>query len=676
MALLKWWQGDGVGGGGVDGVDERFSSLLNIKGFGVGGLRKLVSSFGGPEKLIECLEKGDVAAISSAHRISERRAVDLILAYRGESSGTILRTEGSREIHTAIREILRSYMRTSTARNRVSLLLPCGEMKDREKQSQENFQTKSLLEGVKREDIERDLSTIGKEIPARKSSVVSNYVLVPESDNALKSIQRHGLDRKCMVLSPDDLGSGFEGEVVLVYDMREIEERDLPVTAFVHMNSAPEMIVPEIVLERYERRIEQFRALSRLERAFCVEGCSEEAVRMLTELMSVARRISGPVEVRERVEEIRIDLERELKERVEALTLSGSDALSLLSSDEPPALREIYRDISRKAMDTVREGFGRKMDLFEMGYPLTTNEQALERMIKDIEDQESSERFSMKQELASGISALEKKLEEEISWALDLDYRFGMGCFVSDHELNPFKLVEGWFGIHGACHLMIRSDDEKQLIDYHLGDVPPYASAMFPFRESSSSRTALLTGANSGGKTTLLETIAQVMIMARMGLPVPAEKSFLPDISDIFLYKPRRKLDAGGLEGFLAELLPMVLEVDQGSMVLADELEAMTELEAASRVIGTFVDEVQKRDAYSVIVTHMAAEIMRFVNCRVDGIEARGLDDNYELIVDRTPLIGKHARSTPELILKKLEARSEGPEKEIYTRILRTFDDV
>ncbi len=118
----------------------------------------------------------------------------------------------------------------------------------------------------------------------------------------------------------------------------------------------------------------------------------------------------------------------------------------------------------------------------------------------------------------------------------------------------------------------------------------------------------------------------------------------------------------------------MVLEVDKGSMVLADELEAMTELEAASRVIGVFVDELGNREAYSVVVTHMAAEIMRFVDCRVDGIEARGLDEGHELIVDRSPVIGKHARSTPELILRKLQARSKGNEKEIYSRVLSHFD--
>ena len=123
-------------------------------------------------------------------------------------------------------------------------------------------------------------------------------------------------------------------------------------------------------------------------------------------------------------------------------------------------------------------------------------------------------------------------------------------------------------------------------------------------------------------------TIAQVVIMAMMGLPVPAERAFVPDISKLFIYKPKRRLDAGGLESFLKELLPLSMKVDEGSIVLADELEAMTELEAASRIIGVFLEELSGRGAYSVVVTHMADEIGKFTDCRVDGIEARGLDEN------------------------------------------------
>ena len=59
--------------------------------------------------------------------------------------------------------------------------------------------------------------------------------------------------------------------------------------------------------------------------------------------------------------------------------------------------------------------------------------------------------------------------------------------------------------------MALRKDDENtQTIDYKL---------------TNDENIALLTGANSGGKTTLLETLTQISIMAQMGLPVSASEA-------------------------------------------------------------------------------------------------------------------------------------------------------
>ena len=58
---------------------------------------------------------------------------------------------------------------------------------------------------------------------------------------------------------------------------------------------------------------------------------------------------------------------------------------------------------------------------------------------------------------------------------------------------------------------------------------------------------------------------------------------------------------------------------------------------------------------------------------RIDGIEAQGLDENMDLIVDRTPKRNHLARSTPELIVRRLASRSQGPTSEIFTNLLEGF---
>ena len=71
----------------------------------------------------------------------------------------------------------------------------------------------------------------------------------------------------------------------------------------------------------------------------------------------------------------------------------------------------------------------------------------------------------------------------------------------------------------------------------------------------------------------------------------------------------------------------------------------------------------------------MAREILKNTDVRVDGIEAQGLDDEYNFIVDRTPRMNYFAKSTPELILRWMYERSEGKLREIYGKMLDKFTD-
>ena len=56
------------------------------------------------------------------------------------------------------------------------------------------------------------------------------------------------------------------------------------------------------------------------------------------------------------------------------------------------------------------------------------------------------------------------------------------------------------------------------------------------------------------------------------------------------------------------------------------------------------------------MATHLGAEIANSLpkGARVDGIEAKGLDENFELVVDHNPVMGRLAHSTPELIVEKM----------------------
>ena len=89
---------------------------------------------------------------------------------------------------------------------------------------------------------------------------------------------------------------------------------------------------------------------------------------------------------------------------------------------------------------------------------------------------------------------------------------------------------------------------------------------------------ALLSGANSGGKTTLLETLsAMVALLAHAGLPVPARSARVALTEEIHLLaKVSGTQSAGALERTLIRLADIVTS-ERTKLVLADELEAITE---------------------------------------------------------------------------------------------------
>ncbi|KXA93487.1 hypothetical protein AKJ66_01970 [candidate division MSBL1 archaeon SCGC-AAA259E22] len=182
----------------------------------------------------------------------------------------------------------------------------------------------------------------------------------------------------------------------------------------------------------------------------------------------------------------------------------------------------------------------------------------------------------------------------------------------------------------------------------------------------------LLTGVNSGGKTTTLDLVAQVYVLAHMGFPVPAEEAVVEPVDRIYYYCPSKNtMNSGAFEGALRKF-ENVLELDGSKLVLADELENITEPGASARIISGIIEILKEQGGTAVFVSHLAEKIRREANCQiqVDGIEAEGLDGDMNLIVDRTPKKDLLATSTPELVVKKLASRRNS---ELYDKLVEKF---
>ena len=181
------------------------------------------------------------------------------------------------------------------------------------------------------------------------------------------------------------------------------------------------------------------------------------------------------------------------------------------------------------------------------------------------------------------------------------------------------------------------------------------ASATAP---PSDDRVAVLTGANSGGKTTLLETLCQVQLLAQMGLPVPADDADVSVVDTVVFHRRHASFNAGVLESTLRSVVPPVTD-DGRALMLVDEFEAITEPGSAADLLHGLVTLTVERDALGVFVTHLADDLEPLpTDARTDGIFAEGLTTDLELEVDYQPRFETVGRSTPEFIVSRLVANA------------------
>ena len=289
--------------------------------------------------------------------------------------------------------------------------------------------------------------------------------------------------------------------------------------------------------------------------------------------------------------------------------------------------------------------------------------------------------FKLIKKYANDLEKLKAIVLEAVQTLLEFDLFLAVGLFARDYELQTpeISLQYSGVGIEGANNVFLFESYLKgkhgkvQPIDYAIGRTP------FSPQGTGGENCALLSGANSGGKTTTIQTLAQIITMAQAGFPVPAKKAFVPIFEELyFFYKSRGMVSAGAFETTLKQFADIVVS-EKSKLALFDEVEAITEPGSAANVIAGLLEVLQSDPkTCTVICSHLAREIQEATNVpvRIDGIEARGLDENLDLVVDRTPRFGYLARSTPELIVERLSKLTKGPRKEVYEKILENLNRI
>jgi len=363
----------------------------------------------------------------------------------------------------------------------------------------------------------------------------------------------------------------------------------------------------------------------------------------------------------EHKEKINSEILKEVEKR--AIRIDAKELLmkNMQSISQIPEISEIIKTITEKYIAEISENFFiNKMlmlSVFEKKYPVTVDEGEIEKFLNETNREILETEYEYKVKSAKKLIKFEliEQLCEEI---YSLDEILGIVKFANVHKAVMPKISDVLF-FKGAKNLLLNNSSP---ITYSLGG------------EIERRKISMLTGANSGGKTTLLKTILHIQILAQSGLPVCAEFCEFPVFDEIyFLSKHTGTLSAGAFESTLKTIAKILISKSK-KLVLIDELEAITEPGAAAKMISAIIEILIENNDFAVIVTHLSDEILKHVSkdVRVDGIEATGLDEQLNLLVDRQPKFNKIGKSTPELIVErlyKLSDKTNKGESEIYKRI-------
>ena len=641
-------------------MEGDLNTLQEIKGIGDKISEKIIRSVGGEEELQKIIDDVDVERIINIDGISQRKAIQIMNQLLNNDNYEFMKSDRALEIYEDIINKILAYSNTSYSKNRILLLSPSKDENKIKKQVKFIMNAKkevSQMPIIKLRGLMKNL----KELEEPKAEYDASKVILVESEEDNSYLTDLGLNQYYPILTAND--SPLLKEELMNYDLifyvysqGILDFEGMPNLVMINIDENDYEIVPEKIINFFTQNQEIFEKVHEIQKIRNKESVLGEIIPIIDEINIIDKK---EVDIDELVNALKYEMDEELETSIKNIDLEGDEILNLLNNNFPPKISKIFDDIISNRKAIIKEKTGMDFDPYLRKYPIEIDEQEIERVKLERSSKKENDIFDIKKNAAIQLNSIKEKAIEEVKDAIKFDYEFSLGSFAYE-----YGLVEAEFSdeikLKGALHLDLalkKENENIQKIDYEL---------------TQKENVALLTGANSGGKTTLLETLTQISIMAQMGLPVSADECEIKLFDEIYHFSKKRSLDAGAFESFLNVFIPIVTTQSE-KLVLLDELEGITELEAAVKIISTFIDMIKESNSYGIIVTHMARELMNYTDIRVDGIEAKGLDEDYNLIVDRTPKMNFLAKSTPELILKRIYEKSDDDLKAVYARILEKF---
>ncbi len=530
---------------------------------------------------------------------------------------TIFKTKDAKEINQKVLSLISNQFVFEDTKQLLKILAFTGNVAEIKKR-QEFFGNLSKTENLQ-------FKKIKKGFPSWQPNY--DTVVVTEEESLLVKLKQ--LDCPVIFINQQSDLAGLERyDLVQVLDCENFGTMLERIPQTIFLNSLEEVYLERFLIQLSAWR-ENIETLNQSIKTSQLEQILSELNFLLPMIRSEKEKL---LDIKE-IESELVKINEKIISKIRDMTLSGESVVSLLVKGIPKEIKEILdKELSLSSIPR---------ELFKDTIPLDLDEKEVDSFLKKqstIQFTNSAATIKKSSESIKKIPSLLKKLEFELIYQ---DFIAGITKF--SEKLDEFPRIEEEFLLESSKNLFL---DKAQPISFNLN---PQKSC------------SILTGANSGGKTTLIEHIIQLISLFQLGFKVSG-KLTTPLFTEIYYFaKNKGSMSKGAFE----TLLTQMSEISPGAntLILADEIESVTEPGVAGEIIISTAEYFIGKNCFLVIATHLGQEVKNLLpeKCRIDGIEAKGLTENYELIVDHNPVLGKLANSTPELIIEKMAKSQQKP---------------
>lgn len=259
-----------------------------------------------------------------------------------------------------------------------------------------------------------------------------------------------------------------------------------------------------------------------------------------------------------------------------------------------------YIEISKANLHLAPSDYERKQTLVNAERFTTSELKELEAKVLDAEDRMQALERDLFQQIRAAAAAQAGRIRATASAVAELDFFAALAqVAVERHYVRPRFSEDGSLKVVAGRHPVIEKLAESDAQRFIPNDL---------YLDRDSSRVAVITGPNMGGKSTYLRQAALISVMAQMGAFVPANQAVLPLVDRVFTRIGASDNLARGRSTFMVEMTETALILNTAtprSLIILDEIGRGTSTYDGLALAWSVIEHIhEKIGAFTLFATH------------------------------------------------------------------------